>query len=237
MVSLRKATQWTVGLVASGVGFMGLFREVIVKFAEQMGWYDNLPTKFGAAMTWLASIAEPLWFKLLTVFLIGAAAGMWLDAKLKDRETRKDLLDREVVASEAESLARRLGQIAAEGAAREQIAWEEDGDEMMRQGSEGKPTVPTRTRSTAARARTMERYGEYHSEVEAVVAKAQKLISLDRTDLWNMSHFLLSGRDIAGLSRLLARICIELRYPQVDMPVIDRRLEERRRLTQQGGDS
>ena len=63
MSALRKPIRIAFA-VLSGLGIIAVLQEFGVKYAEQKGWYDNLPDRLEATLTWFASLSEPLWFKL-----------------------------------------------------------------------------------------------------------------------------------------------------------------------------
>lgn len=71
--------------VVSALGGAAVLHEFSVKYAEQRGWYDNLPDRVEAALSWLVSLSEPLWFKIGLAFVVDATAGLWLDAALRRR--------------------------------------------------------------------------------------------------------------------------------------------------------
>ncbi|MGA0597572.1 hypothetical protein [Enterovirga sp. CN4-39] len=156
--------------------------------------------------------------------LLGFCIGVWLDAILRKREFEYEQIDRNKLADEIEIVARKISQIAADGAAAEVIGWEQDSQELMAQPSGTRHL--TRDRATAARGRALEKYGEYHFPIETLLAKAAKCVSLDRSDLWRVSHILSSGRDIGEMARFLAVIAIELRHPQPTLPIRDRHSEQ-----------
>jgi hypothetical protein len=75
-------------------------------------------------------------------------------------------------------------------------------------------------------AQAIERYGEkYHRDVWRVIALAQKCIQLDRGDMWRISHGI-RFEQVEQLPMVLTKIAAALRYPQPDLPMLDRLREQ-----------
>ena len=89
---MPRPTLRTLLAIASAIGGAAILQEFGVKYAVQMGWYDNLPQKVEVAMTWLATLTGPLWIKFSITFIIGLTLGLWLDAVLRPRRASTPII-------------------------------------------------------------------------------------------------------------------------------------------------
>ncbi|MBN9446217.1 MAG: hypothetical protein J0I67_04835 [Bosea sp.] len=67
----------------STIGIVAIAHEFGVKYAEQKGWYDNLPNRLEEIIKWFGHLAEPMWFKILVALITGATAGIWIHSRLR----------------------------------------------------------------------------------------------------------------------------------------------------------
>jgi hypothetical protein len=88
MANVRHSLR-TIFTILSTTGIVAILHEFGVKYAEQRGWYDNLPDRVEHAISWLAALTEPLWFKLSTALVVGFTLGLWIDAFLKRHEASR----------------------------------------------------------------------------------------------------------------------------------------------------
>lgn len=198
-----------------------------------LGWDRLLAENWSPAVNSVLDVLQSAWVQYPAVFVLGLAIGLWADAFLRRREQRSDAtpvaeIDHEALADEAEALSRKIWTLVGEAAGREQLAWYEDSQDMrMLAYQDTGRGPPVHERSTREGARTIERYAAlYHHDAESIIARATKVINLDRGDLWNISHILSSHRGIGDMARLLTRIAVHLRHGQPDLPLSDRRRME-----------
>lgn len=105
--AIRKGAIWLGGALLTVVGF-GVIGELFIKYAEQQGLYSDPKRTLEAALSWLWWLA----FNPVSLVLYGFGAGVWLDALLRREPGAVDdagqPIDREALASEAESIAAKL---------------------------------------------------------------------------------------------------------------------------------
>jgi hypothetical protein len=169
-------------------------------------------------IAWFTACAGNSWFHWIGGGIIGFAVGAWLDTLLKRQSAKlaNNEIDRETLASEAETLAANISALIGDYSGRAQIAWHQDAA-TMRAGR----GIFVNTAEIEAKA--VERYGEkYHKDVWRVIALAQKCIQLDdRTEIWFASQSF-NYRQIEQLPVLLAKIAVNLRHSQPDVPMLER---------------
>lgn len=68
---------------AAAAGILAILHEFGVKYAEQRGWYDNLPSRVEQFAIHLSSAVEPTWVKLAIAFIAGIAITLWTDKYIK----------------------------------------------------------------------------------------------------------------------------------------------------------
>lgn len=151
----------------------------------------------------------------------GFAIGAWVDARLRRREQRFDNVpamatDREQIATRADALAQKVSDLLADVTERAQTARNTDFNNMR----EGQRRFGLRDNHTDVTARCVHRFHTDHlTEFWTVVSLAQKCISLDFGDLWQVSHGL-GYHDIQKIPAILAKIAVGLRHPdKPDLPL------------------
>ena len=160
------------------------------------------------------------WFSAVILIL-----AWWVGRRRKTKILFPEI-NRESLADEAEALSRNISALYGEYAGRMAVAWQADTERTI----SSKGVLFSREQSTDIRARLMERYGEkYNAEVWRIISVAQKCLSLDRNDVWRVSHGI-NDHDIQAVIVLLSSIATRLRYPQPDIPFSNKIIETKQAI-------
>jgi hypothetical protein len=187
--------------------------------------YDTFLLRGLSALSSIDFLVSNHWYWLAVGAATGLAVGTWLDAFLKRQSiaTPSNAIDRQALASEADNLAASISVLVSDYTSRLQIAWHEDSAGLRAAMADGNALMGNHAR---IQAQAIERYGEkYHRDVWRVIALAQKCIQLDRGDMWRISHGI-RFEQVEQLPMVLTKIAAALRYPQPDLPMLDRLREQ-----------
>jgi hypothetical protein len=165
------------------------------------------------------------WFLCAVFALGGLAIGTGLDGFIKRRGERPKTptvegpaINREILAMEAETLAEKIGVLLGEHAAKHQIAWAKE--------VASKNQSPFRSETSKVDAWLTRRFTESHyADAMRIIMTAQKCISLDRGELWQLSHGIGHSQAVDLIFHLLQKIAVSLRQSQPDVPLFDKYAE------------
>lgn len=188
------------------------------KLAEKIGFNTALSDRWEAIMGFLSNLTSNPWYIFAAAFSAGLAIGVWMDSLLRRRETIPEHpeIDREQLAAQADNLSQNVSELLGDFTERVAIAQNDDFNALR----EGQRRGGLRDNQADVTARAINSFhAKYNSEFWTIIALAQKCISLDHGDLWQVSHGM-GYHDIQKVPGILAKIAISLRYPgHPDIPL------------------
>lgn len=209
------------------------FLESLRAFLEQWGIWKFLvwgsSIALAAAMSawaWIESNV-PIWVAVL-VFLMALAAmsavayfvmGIYLKRQQQRMLKKFVNIDRDALAIELEELSKKIAALVGEFLGPMQEAWWRDAANM--------DTAMLRESRTKLEGQLIEKYSyRYAGDVWKLIRRASKIINLDQSDLWSISHGVRSENDLVSIYMFLAQIADDVRYLVPTLPRTDRRHEE-----------
>lgn len=201
---------------------------------EQWGLWHYI----SAAGLLLWAVAVTLWARLTSllpgwglaiVFTAVAALGLvvlasvysvWLSrraARLQDRHVK---IDRDALADELAELCHKIGALSGGFSGPMQEAW---WAEAVRKGAASNPHQVR----AAVEGRLIEKFTErYIGKVWVLIRRSQKVVAIDRNDLFRLQVGIRSEQDLAALVVFLATLSDDVRNPAPLLPMSDRHRSE-----------
>jgi hypothetical protein len=210
---VRKAITW-IALGLFGAVAFGTISEWFIHVAEDKGWYENAGKNWDRLMNELIILLTSPSLTYLTVGVVCFAAGMWIDYLLYRRERApieeamaQASIDRQKLARDAMKVGKAVLAHAAEGDARQRVAFEADSNAKRGGGF-------SRDQSAREEEITIGGYAkQFHGEVWRIIDAASRVINLDGSAVWRISHNVSSSHQLHTIGQLLISISNHLKFP------------------------
>ena len=206
------------------------FFEALRAFLEQWGLW-KVVVSLGSFALWVAVTAwaflsdlpGPYVVTMAIVLLAGLVAiiklvpDTWLRVRAVNTPVPKQI-DRESLAEQAEQLSAAIAALSSEYEAKKRLAWHKESERMMSSRSNKRTT--SRDEGIELEAKVIERYGDkYKADVWRVLVMAAYCGVVQEKDLWRFRHGMSSAHDLDGVHQILTKVAVELRYPQLSLPM------------------
>ncbi|MCO6387744.1 hypothetical protein [Aliihoeflea sp. 40Bstr573] len=207
--------------------------ESLRAFLEQWGLWSILSwagsLMFAAATgawAWVES-SIPLWAAAVVFIVVFAAmlcaANFGYGLHLKRKQSRAIdqavTIDRDLLADELEDLSRKIAALVGEYRGPMQEAW-------WRDTANSNP-ASMRESHSRIEGQMIEKYSYRHAaDAWRLIRRASKVVAIDQSELWGVSHGVRSEHDVINIYMLLAQLSDDVRSPKIPLPMTDRRMAE-----------